>query len=143
MVIPDVNVLVYAFRGELAAHEPMRRWLAAHSAGAAPLGLSELVASGFVRVVTHPKVFRRPTPVDAALGFIEALAAQPATTRVRPGPRHWAIFQSLCRAVGARGNLVPDAYLAAQAVELGAEWISTDRDFARFPGLRWSSPLDT
>ena len=60
---------------------------------------------------------------------------------IAPGPRHWGIFAGLCRTTGVRGNLVPDAYLAALAIESGSEWISTDRDYARFPGLRWRHPL--
>ncbi len=105
------------------------------------MGVSELVLSGFVRVVTHPRVFDPPDPVEAALDFAAAVRGQPAAVLVTPGERHWAVFDQLCRAAGARGNLVPDAWLAALAIESGAEFITTDRDFSRFPGLRWRHPL--
>lgn len=142
MRLPDVNVLVYAFRGDAAAHEPVRRFFDEMVASPQPFGISELVASGFVRVVTHPKVFRTPTGLDDALGFVEAVIAQPNAIRLRPGPRHLGIFIRLCHNVGARGNLVPDAYHAALAIEHGCEWVTTDRDYARFPELRWRHPLD-
>ncbi len=98
--------------------------------------------SGFVRVVTHPKVFKRPSNVTEALAFVEQLREQPNCVRVEPGPRHWDLFRRLCVEAGVKGNLVPDAYLAAIAIESGCEWISTDRDFSRFGGLRWRHPLE-
>jgi len=122
-------------------HARYRRWLLGSVAAAEPLGLSELVLSGFVRVVTHPRVFAPPVPVAEALDFAETLRAQPNVVMLGPGPRHWEIFAGLCRQADARGNLVADAYLAALAIESGSEWITTDRDFSRFPGLRWRHPL--
>jgi toxin-antitoxin system PIN domain toxin len=95
-----------------------------------------------VRVVTNPRTLTPPASTEGALAFAEALRAQPNAVLVSPGRRHWGIFTRLCRAVGARGNLVPDAYLAALAIESGSEWITTDRDYARFPGLRWRHPID-
>lgn len=83
----------------------------------------------------------RPGPVERALAFATALRSQPNAVPVTPGARHWEIFESLCMAVGAKGDLVPDAYLAALAIESGSEWITPDRDFSRFPGLRWRHPL--
>lgn len=105
-------------------------------------GLSDLVLSGFLRVVTHPRIFERPTPLGAALEFVSAVRDRDHRVAVYPGPRHWGIFRSLCERAEVRGNLVPDAYLAALAIESGAEWITTDRDFTRFPGLRTRHPLD-
>lgn len=99
--------------------------------------------SGFLRIVTHPRVFSPPTPLRAALDFAEALRDQPNCVVLAPGPRHWEIFTGLCLQADARGNLVPDAYLAALAIESGSEWITTDRDYARFPGLRWRHPLES
>jgi toxin-antitoxin system PIN domain toxin len=87
-------------------------------------------------------VFDPPDPVESALAFADAVRAQPAAVRVTPGHRHWGIFEHLCRSTGVKGDLVLDAYLAALAIELGAELISTDRAFARFPGLRWRHPLE-
>jgi toxin-antitoxin system PIN domain toxin len=87
-------------------------------------------------------VFRDPTPLERALEFTAALRAAPNALTVAPGPRHWDIFVRLCRSSDARGNLVPDAYLAAMTIERGATWWSVDRGFARFPELRWHHPLE-
>ena len=141
MVLLDVNVLVYAHRADAPAHERYRAWLEDVVNGDATFGLSELALSGFLRVVTHPHVFVEPSPLDYALRFANALRGQPNCLVVSPGERHWEIFDRLCRAANARGNLVPDAYFAALAIEHGAEWITTDRDYARFDGLRWRHPF--
>jgi toxin-antitoxin system PIN domain toxin len=97
--------------------------------------------SAFMRIVTHPRIFRTPTPLQEALRAVSTLRGQPNCVPISPGPRHWEIFADLCRKAEARGNLVPDAYLAALAIESGCEWITTDRDYSRFPGLRWRHPL--
>lgn len=141
MILPDVNVLVYAFHEGSPDHERYRRWLQQAVRSDEPVGLSDLVLSGFVRVATHPRVFTVPAPLDAALGFAAALRSQPNAVGLAPGPRHWEIFERLCRVANAKGNLVPDAYLAALAIESGSELATTDRDFSRFPGLRWQHPL--
>ena len=138
----DVNLLVYAHRTDVADHEVYRAWLDAARTDHEPLGLSDLVLSGFLRIATHPRIFREPTPLSGALEFTEGLRGSPAATVVQPGDRHWSIFADLCRAGGATGNLVPDAYLAALAIEQGATWCTADRGFGRFPGLRWEHPLD-
>jgi len=142
MLLPDVNVLVYSHRQDARDHSRYRAWLEGVVNGPEAFGLSDLVLSGFLRVVTHPRVFAAPTPFDRALQFAETLRSAPNAVRVEPGERHWDIFTSLCRRAEARGNLVPDAWLAALAVESGSEWITTDRDYARFPGLRWRHPLE-
>lgn len=141
MILPDVNVLVYAFRDAAPDHRRYRAWLEERLSAQEPVGLSELVLAGMVRVLTHPRVFSPPTPVDRALQFADALRSRPNAVLMAPGPRHWEIFVRLCVAAGAKGNLVADAYHAALAVEHGCEWVTTDRDFARFPGLRWRHPL--
>ncbi len=106
-----------------------------------PYGMSDLALSGFVRVITHRGVFNTPTPIGTALSFTSSVLERPNCVRITPGARHWRIFATLCQTAGARGNLIPDAYLAALAIESGSEWITTDRDYARFPGLRWRHPL--
>ncbi len=138
----DVNVLVHAHRPEAARHAEYLAWLDAARADDEPLGLSDVVLSGFLRIVTHPRVFRDPTPLMVALEFADALRVAPAAVAITPGARHWAIFEQLCRTTEARGNLVPDAYLAALAIEQGTTWYTCDRAFARFRGLRWEHPLD-
>lgn len=141
MLAPDVNVLVYAHRAELPEHTACRTWLEGLVNTDAAFGLADLVLSGFVRIVTHPRVFRHPTPLADALAAAAALRAQPNRVPLEPGPRHWSIFERLCRESRARGNVVADAYLAALAIESGCEWVTTDRDYARFDGLKVLSPL--
>ncbi|MEJ7797364.1 MAG: type II toxin-antitoxin system VapC family toxin [Solirubrobacteraceae bacterium] len=142
MILPDVNILIYAHREELPQHAASRAWLDEVVDSDEPYGLSELVLSGFLRIVTNPRALVNPTPMDVAQATAERWRNRRNCVVVRPGPRHWGIFMRLCRDAGAKGNLVPDAYLAALAIESGSEWITTDRGFARFPGLRWRHPLE-
>jgi toxin-antitoxin system PIN domain toxin len=137
----DVNVLVYAHREDSPGHRACHDWLLSLARSDEAFGLSDLVLSGFLRVVTHPWVFSPPSPLEAALEFVTQLRDLPNALAIAPGPRHWGIFLDLCRRASARGNLVPDAYLAALAIESGSEWITTDRDYGRFPGLRWRHPF--
>jgi toxin-antitoxin system PIN domain toxin len=134
-------VLVYAHRGGTPEHEQIGAWLQEVANGSAPFGLSALVLSGMLRVVTHPRVFARPTSIETALHFVESLRGRPNCVEIVPGPRHWEIFAGLCRATGAKGNEVPDAYHAALAIESGSEWITTDRGFSRYGELCWRHPL--
>jgi toxin-antitoxin system PIN domain toxin len=99
--------------------------------------------SGFLRIVTHPKVFKTPTPLAQAIAFCETLRSRPNATVLSPGRQHWRIFTDLCSHTNARGNLIPDAYLAALAIETGSEWATTDGDYRRFRGLRLIHPLDS
>ncbi|MGD8683483.1 MAG: type II toxin-antitoxin system VapC family toxin [Chloroflexota bacterium] len=138
----DVNVLVYAHRRESADHERYRDWLERIRRDDQPLALSGLVLSGFLRVVTHHRVFREPTPLATAVAFVETLRSSPNAVSVNPGERHWEIFLGLCGEIDARGNDVSDAYHAAIAVESGATWYSADRGFARFRSLSWAHPLE-
>jgi toxin-antitoxin system PIN domain toxin len=140
MILVDVNVLVNAFRGDAPRHGEARSWLEELVYSEGSFGLADLVLSGYLRVVTHPRVFDPPTPLAEAMEFAQALRGQPNCIHVSPGRRHWDIFTRLCREAEARGNLIPDAYLAALAIESGSEWVTTDRDFSRFPGLRWRAP---
>ncbi|MBI2886797.1 MAG: type II toxin-antitoxin system VapC family toxin [Chloroflexi bacterium] len=141
MLLPDVNILVYAYRADAPHHGRFRQWLEDLIYGDEAYGVCDPVLSGFLRIVTHPAVFRPPSPIDSALAFVEELRGQPNCVLLAPGARHWDIFTRLCQTSGARGNLVPDAYLAALAIESGNEWITTDGDYARFPGLRWRRPF--
>ena len=135
-------MLVYAHREGSERHEEYRGWLRSVAEGAEPYGIPDVVAMGFLRVVTHPKVWAVPTPIDTALEAMRVARERPNHVHVSPGPRHWGLFADLCRSAAAKGNLVPDAFLAAVAIESGAELATTDRDFARFSGLRWRHPLE-
>lgn len=142
MLLPDVNVLVYAHREDAPDHERYRDWLLGRLNGRESFGIADLVLSGFLRLVTHPRVFVQPTPMRTAVAFVEQIRTHPNCVAIAPGPRQWGIFLDLCRRTGAKGNRIPDAFLAALAVESGSEWVTTDRGFARYPGLRWRHPLD-
>ena len=141
MILPDVNILVYAHRIEARDHAAYRGWLESLVNGDQAYGMFDEVVSSFVRIVTHPRIYKKPSSIDEALTFAAYLREQPHSVPVRPGPRHWDIFARLCHKSGARGNLVPDAYLAALAIESGCELITSDGDFARFKGLRWRHPF--
>lgn len=141
MLAPDVNVLVYAHREELPEHIACKRWLDETLDADAAFGVFDAVLSGFIRVVTHPRVFKTPSSLNVALEFANGVRSHPNCIVVHPGGRHWAIFERLCRESSAKGNIVADAFLAALAVESGCEWVTTDHDYSRFAGLRWRSPL--
>lgn len=142
MISCDVNVLVYAHHADDSHHDRYRDWLEEALNSGRPFGLPSLVSSGFLRIVTHPKVLARPLTIEQALEIVDKLRGSPSVVPMEPGPRHWEIFTGLCRRVMARGNTVPDTYLAALAIEHDAEWHTADRGFARFPKLRWRHPLD-
>lgn len=141
MILLDVNVLVYAHRADAPNHAAYRQWLEDEVNSEQAFGLSELVLSGFVRVVTHPRIFNPPTETAVALKFVDQLRKRSNCILIHPSPRHWGIFTRLCTDAGVKGNLVPDAYLAALAIDSSSEWLTTDRDFSRFPGLNWRHPL--
>lgn len=140
MILPDVNVLFHAFRLDAPDHARCRAWLEGVVNGDSRYAMSPQVLSSVVRVATHPKVFKEPSTLDEVLRFAELLLGQPQCVVVQPGEAHWEIFQRLCRGADARGNLVPDAWFAAMAIEAGCEWVTLDRDYSRFPGLKWRPP---
>lgn len=141
MILSDVNVLIYAHREDAADHRRFRRWLEDVIASQEAFGVADLVLSGFIRVVTHPRIFNPPTPLPDAVEFCDFVRNQPNAVTIAPGDRHWQIFTDLCSRGRVRGDLVADAFLAALAIESGCEWITTDRDYSRFPGLRWRHPF--
>jgi hypothetical protein len=140
LILPDVNVLVYAFRSDSADHERHRSWLESVINGPEAYGIAPQVLSAVVRITTHPRIFSRPSRLEDALAFSRVLMEQPNATLIVPGERHWQIFEHLCQGARAAGNLVQDAWFGALAIESGCEWITTDRDYARFEGLRWRAP---
>jgi len=141
VILPDVNVLLYAFRSDAENHAAYRTWLEGILNGEMAYGMSPQVLASVIRLATHPRIFVRPDRLADAIAFAAVLLEQPQCQIIQPGPRHWGIFMALCRKANSNGNLVQDAWLAALAIESGCEWITTDRDFARFEGLRWSAPV--
>jgi len=140
VILPDVNVLVHAFRSDSSDHRPCRRWLTGVLNGDSRYGIAPQVLSGLIRVTTHPRIFVQPSALAEVIEFCEIVIAQPHCVLIQPGAQHWQIFTRLCMTADARGNLVSNAWYAAMAIESGCEWITLDRDYARFPGLKWSTP---
>ncbi|HUN36031.1 MAG TPA: type II toxin-antitoxin system VapC family toxin [Trebonia sp.] len=141
MILIDTNVLVNAHRPEADRHGDYRDWLLDVINSPEPYAIADFALLGMVRIVTSPRIYSNPTPPEIALEFAERLRSQPHAMVVAPGARFWPTFRSLCEAAGARGNLIPDAYLAALAIEHGCELFTADSDFKKFPGLRFSHPL--
>jgi uncharacterized protein len=139
MLLPDINVLIYAHRQDSPEHDRYATWLKALVEAPEPFAVAEIVLVGFLRIVTNPKIFRPATPMRTALAFCRGLVEWPRAVFVIPSRTHWDIFVKLCNAI--EGPLVADAYVAALAIDHGCELITTDSDFARFEGLRWRHPL--
>lgn len=141
MILPDLNLILHAHNQASALHLPAKGWWEALLSDQRPVALSWVVILGFVRLSTHRSVFQEPLPVSAACGEVRAWLAQPQVLVLEPGRRHASILFDLLEGVGTAGNLTTDAHLAALAIEHQCELCSTDSDFARFPGLRWTNPL--
>ena len=140
MILCDVNIYLVAKRSELGGHGIVRPWLESACSGEI-FAYSDLALMGFIRIATHPKIFPMPLPFEEAVDFVESLRALPNAIALRPGEKHFQIFLEFCRKAKATGNLVTDAYFAALAVEHGCTFITLDKDFTRFPGLKWFNPL--
>ena len=140
MILPDVNVLIYAFRKDVPEHALCNPWLTAVVASDDRFGLSRPTLAALVRITTNPRSYREPSSLAEAFTFCDYLLDQPNCQVVEPGERHWDIFQRLCRKTDTRGPRVTDAWFAALAIEWGCEWITLDRDYARFPALKWRVP---
>lgn len=141
MILPDVNVLIYAFRSDADRHEDYKHWLEGVVNGPGAFGISPQVLSSFMRICAHSRIFVRPSSLDESFGFCRALLEHPNATVLAPRDSHWSLFETLCRKSKATGNLLQDAWFAALAIESGCEWITTDRDYARFEGLNWRPPF--
>lgn len=142
MLLPDVNVLIYAHRADSTAdHEAYAAWLTALATGRSPFALSSIGLAGVVRIATNGRIFERPSTLDEVFDFIGELTSRPTARLIHPGPHHLEIFEDLCRRARATGKLVADAQHAAVAVEHACTLVTTDADFDRFPGLDWRHPL--
>jgi toxin-antitoxin system PIN domain toxin len=142
MLLPDVNVLLYAHREDATPdHARYAQWTVDLVSGSEPFALSVLAIAGVVRIATNPRVFRRPSSLDEVFEFLDELVSRQNARIVGPGPEHLEILERLCRQAQASGKLVADAQHAAVAIENGCTLVSTDSDFDRFAGLRWKHPL--
>jgi hypothetical protein len=142
MFLMDVNVLVYAYREDVAHHEVCHKWLESIVNSQKTFAYSDLVLSGFLRVVTHPKIFEMPASLSSAMLFTEQLRSASNAVCLGPGAMHWDIFVNCVQQIEAKGNDIPDAYHAALALEWNCEWVTMDKGFKRFKGLKSKNPLD-
>jgi toxin-antitoxin system PIN domain toxin len=143
MLLMDTNILIYANRHDAERHAEYREWMLGLINGPEPYAVSDFAVAGMVRVITDRRIYKETAAtIEEALAFAAAIREQPHALVVNPGARFWSIFADLCRTVGASGKLVPDAVLAALAVEHGCEVVTADRDFRRFTGVRSRPALD-
>lgn len=141
MILPDLNLLVYAYNADAPLHEAARTWWETVLTDHHPVAVPWIVSRGFVRIMTHPRVLERPLRVAEAFKHVRKWLEWPSVQVLEPGTRHLIILASLLQEAGTGGNLVTDAALAALAIEYQCELCSNDTDFARFSGLRWRNPL--
>lgn len=141
MVVPDINLLVFAYNDEAPRHGAARAWWKELMTGRERIAIPWAVVLGFVRLVTHPAVFERPLPPMAAMARVREWFTRDHVLTLEPGPRHLQIIETLFDATGVAANLTTDTHLAALAIEHQCELHSNDADFGRFPGLRWRNPL--
>ncbi|MGA2326801.1 MAG: type II toxin-antitoxin system VapC family toxin [Bryobacteraceae bacterium] len=141
MLIPDINILVHAYNSDSPRHAPARGWWEGTLRQPRPVGMPWATALGFIRIMTHRGILENPMHVKDAIRRVRLWLEHPRIQILTPGERHAEILFRLLTHLGTAGNLTTDAHLAALAIEYQAELVSTDADFARFPGLRWFNPL--
>ena len=141
MIIPDVNLLIYAHNEGAPFHDPAREWWEGLVNGTERIGIPWVVAIGFVRLMTHQKAIARPLGPEEAVDYVREWFRFPHVTSVNPGTDHLTYLRRNLAAAGVGANLVTDTHVAALAMEFQAEVHSNDSDFSRFPGLRWRNPL--
>ena len=141
MIVVDVNLLIYAVNEDAPDHRESKAWLEAAISGTETVGLPWIVLLAFLRLTTRAGLFRSPLTANAAFDLVDAWLQQPSVVVPEPTSRHLQTMRDLVSPLGTGGNLTSDAYLAALAIEHGAELCSTDNDFARFGRLRWRNPL--
>jgi toxin-antitoxin system PIN domain toxin len=141
VILVDANLLIYAHVSSVPQHQRARQWLDAQLGGTAPVGLPWPSVLAFLRLVTNPRAFARPEPIESAWSQVADWLAAEVVWIPAPSERHSEVLGPLIAAARTRANLIPDAHLAALAIEHGLTLCSTDGDFARFPGLTWRNPI--
>lgn len=141
MILVDANLLLYAYNRSSSQHEAAKSWWEERLSQAALVRLAWSTINAFIRIGTNPRAFERPLSIEEACRHVTTWLERPMVAIQQPGGLHWEIFQRLLKEAQASGNLVPDAHLAALAIEHGARLCSSDRDFSRFEGLTWENPL--
>jgi uncharacterized protein len=141
VILVDANLLLYAEDTASPFHRPAAKWWDRELSGADPVCLCWPVISAYLRLATHPRIFRNPLSIVQAVGRVQSWLDQKCTQLLVPGPRHWDVLRSLLVEAQTVGNLISDAHIAATAIEYGCELQSTDKDFSRFSGLKWKNPI--
>ena len=141
MIVPDTNLFLYAYDANAREHRRARAWLQEAFSGSEIVGIAWQTISGFVRILTHPAVSGDRYSLEEAMAIVDEWLELPNVRILNPGQQHWTLLRKVLLSGNARGNLITDACLAALAMEFGGVLYSNDRDFARFPGLRWVNPL--
>jgi hypothetical protein len=142
MKVVDINLLIYAINKDTPHHPQAKKWLETSLSGDEPVGLAWVVILGFLRIITNPRIMPTPLSSNIAMKITEEWLCHPSVKIVVPRERHWDILKELLTPLGTAANLTSDAHLAALAIEYGARLFSTDNDFSRFAGLRWTNPID-
>ena len=141
MILPDINLLIYAHNLRSPQHQKALEWWNGCLQGQGGIALAWVVILGFIRITTHPGIFENPLPVGDALDRVEEWLTQPQVHLIHPPQAHFPTLSTLLKSLGTAGNLTTDAHLAALAIDRGLILHTTDADFARFPGLKWENPL--
>jgi hypothetical protein len=141
MILVDANLLLYAYDPQAAQHDASRLWLETTLSGSELVRFPWLTLWAFLRISTNPRVFERPLSMAEADAHVSSWLTQPSAGILEPGERHWEILEQIMKEGQVSGPLVTDAALAAIAIEHGATLCTTDRGFARFPGLTWTNPI--
>ena len=141
MIVLDANFLIYAYSSVSSQHDKARAWLEDILSDSAPVGLPWQTVSAFLRITTNPKLPGERFSMAEGVSIVSQWIEQPNVRLLAPGEHHWSLFQQMLIEGQVRGALASDAQLAALTIEYGGVLHTTDRDFARFPGLRWLNPL--
>ncbi len=142
MIVPDINILIYAINKDFQRHALAKKWLETVISGEEPVGLSWIVILGFLRIITNEKIMSNPVGMEVAFGLVDEWMSFPSVQIIGPTDQHWKIFRELLTPLSTAGNMTSDAHLAALTIEHSGSLYSTDNDFSRFKGLRWKNPLD-
>ena len=142
MIVLDANILLYAYDAESKRHSKARRWVDSVFSGDETVALPWQTIGAFLRIVTHPGLPGNRLDLETAVGIVDSWLDQPNTRLLSPGDSHWNQLRPTILEGQASGALLTDAQLAALVIESGGTLYTTDRDFARFPGLRWMNPLE-
>ena len=141
MIVPDINLLLYAVHSDSPQHPIANRWFERVLGGDEPVGFAWTVVMGFLRITTNPRAYASPMRPDVALALVDEWRARRVVSMIDPGVDHWRILGDLLRQSGTAANLTPDAHLAALCIERGATLYSADAGFGRFQSLQWVNPL--